>query len=69
MRSLLGLIFLSATLIADPTADRKVVLGLVDTCAQAPKTYEAEGFKAEGPAYAVIAQAAVDAILLELSSK
>ena len=53
MRSLLGLIFLSATLVADPTNDRKVVLGLVDTCAPAPKTYDAEGFKADGQVHAI----------------
>jgi cephalosporin-C deacetylase-like acetyl esterase len=57
MRSLLGLIFLSATLIADPTTDRKVVLGLVDTCAQAPKTYDAEGFKPDGTVHAIFYEA------------
>ena len=53
MRSLLCLIFLSATLIAESADDRKVVLGLVDTCAQAPKTYNAEGFKADGQVHAI----------------
>jgi len=53
MRSLLCLIFLSATLIAESADDRKVVLGLVDTCAPAPKTYDAEGFKADGQVHAI----------------
>jgi len=53
VRTLLGLIFLSAALFADPVADRKVVLGLVDTCAQAPKVHEAEGFKPEGTVRAI----------------
>jgi len=57
MRSLLGLIFLSATLIADPTTDRKIVLGLVDTCAQAPKIYDAEGFKPDGTVRAIFYEA------------
>lgn len=48
MRPLFGLIFLSVALFADPSDDRKVVLGLVETCAPAPKTYEADGFKPEG---------------------
>ena len=53
MRSLLCLLALSAALFAETIADRKVALGLVDTCAQAPKTYEAEGFKADGPIRAI----------------
>jgi cephalosporin-C deacetylase-like acetyl esterase len=53
MRSLLGLLLLSVTVHAETVADRKVVLGLVDTCAQAPKTYEAEGFKADGTVRAI----------------
>ncbi|MEI6794029.1 MAG: acetylxylan esterase, partial [Verrucomicrobiota bacterium] len=53
MRSLLGFLLLSITANAEPAADRKVVLGLVDTCAQAPKTYEAEGFKADGTVRAI----------------
>jgi cephalosporin-C deacetylase-like acetyl esterase len=53
VRTLLGLIFLSSALFAEAPADRKVVLGLVDTCAQAPKTYEAEGFKADGTIRAI----------------
>jgi len=52
MRSLL-LLLLSSALFADPVADRKVVRGLVDTCAQAPKTYEAEGFKPDGTVRAI----------------
>ena len=53
MRPLLCLFVLSSALFAEAPADRKVVLGLVDTCAQAPKTYEAEGFKAEGTVHAI----------------
>jgi cephalosporin-C deacetylase-like acetyl esterase len=52
MRSLL-LLLLSSALFAEAPADRKVVLGLVDTCAQAPKVHEAEGFKAEGTVRAI----------------
>jgi cephalosporin-C deacetylase-like acetyl esterase len=52
MRSLL-LLLLSSALFAEAPADRKVVLGLVDTCAQAPKTYEAEGFKPDGTVRAI----------------
>jgi len=52
MRNLL-LAFLALTLAADPAADRKVVLGLVDVCAQAPKVHEAEGFKPEGTVRAI----------------
>ena len=40
MRSLLYLIVLSGTLFAEAPADRKMVLGLVDTCVQAPKVHE-----------------------------
>jgi cephalosporin-C deacetylase-like acetyl esterase len=53
MRSLLYLIVLSGTLFAEPSADRKVALGLVDACAQAPKTYDAEGFKPDGTVRAI----------------
>ena len=53
MRPLLCLFVLSSALFAEAPADRKVVLGLVDTCAQAPKTYEAEGFKADGTVRAI----------------
>jgi cephalosporin-C deacetylase-like acetyl esterase len=53
MRSLLCLLVLSAALFAEPSADRKVALGLVDACAQAPKTYEAEGFKPDGTVRAI----------------
>jgi cephalosporin-C deacetylase-like acetyl esterase len=52
MRNLL-LLLLAITLSATPADDRKVVLGLVDTCAQAPKTYEAEGFKPDGTVRAI----------------
>jgi cephalosporin-C deacetylase-like acetyl esterase len=52
MRSLL-LLLLSSALFAEAPADRKIVLGLVDTCAQAPKTYEAEGFKPDGTVRAI----------------
>ena len=52
MRPLL-LLLLAVTLAAQPTADRKVVLGLVDTCAQAPKSYDAEGFKPDGTVHAI----------------
>jgi cephalosporin-C deacetylase-like acetyl esterase len=56
MRPLLCLIVAltaSAALFAEPSADRKVALGLVDACAQAPKTYEAEGFKPDGTVRAI----------------
>jgi len=53
MRSLLCLLVLSAALFAEPSADRKVALGLVDACAQAPKTYDAEGFKPDGTVRAI----------------
>jgi cephalosporin-C deacetylase-like acetyl esterase len=52
MRPLL-LLLLGVTLGAEPAADRKVVLGLVDTCAQAPKTYDADGFKPDGTVHAI----------------
>ncbi len=52
MRSLL-LAFLALTLNAETVADRKVVLGLVDVCAQAPRVHEAEGFKPEGTVRAI----------------
>ncbi|MEY3813094.1 MAG: Acetyl esterase Axe7A precursor [Verrucomicrobiota bacterium] len=52
MRNLL-LLLLAITLSATPADDRKVVLGLVDTCAQAPKVHEAEGFKPEGTVRAI----------------
>ena len=52
MRPLL-LLLLSVALGAEPAADRKVVLGLVDTCAQAPKTYDADGFKPDGTVRAI----------------
>jgi cephalosporin-C deacetylase-like acetyl esterase len=52
MRTLL-LTFLALTLNAETVADRKVVLGLVDTCAQAPKVHEAEGFKPDGTVRAI----------------
>ena len=52
MRPLL-LLLLSSALFAEATADRKVVLGLVDTCDQAPKVHEAEGFKPEGTVRAI----------------
>jgi len=48
-----SLLCLASVLHADTVADRKVVLGLVDTCALAPKTYEAEGFKADGTVHAI----------------
>jgi len=51
MRNLL--LLLAATLSATPADDRKVVLGLVDTCAQAPKVQEAEGFKPDGTVRAI----------------
>ena len=53
MRSLLGLLLLSITVHAETVADRKVALGLVDTCAPAPKTYDAEGFKPDGQVHAI----------------
>jgi len=52
MRSLLLLLFAGA-LGAEPSADRKIALGLVDTCAQAPQTHKAEGFKADGTVHAI----------------
>jgi len=52
MRTLL-LAFLALTLNAETVADRKVVLGLVDVCAQAPKVHEAEGFKPDGTVRAI----------------
>ena len=53
MRSLLCLLAFSSALFAEPSADRKVALGLVDACAQAPKTYDAEGFKPDGTVRAI----------------
>lgn len=53
MRPLLCLFVLSAALLAEAPADRKVVLGLVDTCAQAPKVHEAVGFKPDGTVRAI----------------
>ena len=53
MRPLITLFLLTSALSAETVADRKVVLGLVDTCAQAPKTYEAEGFKPDGAVRAI----------------
>ncbi len=50
---LLASLLLAVSLNAETVADRKVVLGLVDTCAQAPKTYEADGFKADGQVRAI----------------
>jgi cephalosporin-C deacetylase-like acetyl esterase len=47
------LLLLVATLSAAPADDRKVVLSLVDTCAQAPKIHEAEGFKPDGDIRAI----------------
>lgn len=55
MRNLL--LLLAATLSATPADDRKVVLGLVDTCAQAPKVHEAEGFKPDGTVRAIFYEA------------
>lgn len=52
MRTLFCLL-LAVALRAETIADRKVVLGLVDTCAQAPKTYDAEGFKPDGTVHAI----------------
>ena len=51
MRNLL--LLLAATLSATPADDRKVVLGLVETCDQAPKTYVADGFKPDGSVHAI----------------
>ncbi len=48
-----SLLCLASGLHADTGADRKVVLGLVDTCATAPKTYDAEGFKPDGQVHAI----------------
>jgi cephalosporin-C deacetylase-like acetyl esterase len=53
MRPLLCLFVLSVALFAEAPADRKMVLGLVDTCAHAPKTYEAEGLKTDGTVRAI----------------
>ena len=50
---LLASLLLVASLSAETGADRKVVLGLVDTCAQAPQTFEAKGFKADGQIRAI----------------
>jgi cephalosporin-C deacetylase-like acetyl esterase len=50
---LLTSLLLAISLNAESIADRKVVLGLMDTCAQAPKTYEAEGFKPDGTVRAI----------------
>ena len=50
---LLTSLLLAISLNAEGIADRKVVLGLMDTCAQAPKTYEAEGFKPDGMVRAI----------------
>ena len=47
------LLCLASALRAETGADRKVVLGLVDTCATAPKTYDAEGFKPDGQVHAI----------------
>ncbi|NBV49348.1 MAG: dipeptidyl aminopeptidase, partial [Verrucomicrobia bacterium] len=52
MRNLL-LVFLALAVYADPAADRMVVLGLADACAQAPKVHEAEGFKPDGTVRAI----------------
>lgn len=38
---------------AEPADDRKVVLALPAVCAQAPRTYEAEGFKPDGQVHAI----------------
>ena len=50
---LLTSLLLAISLNAESIADRKVVLGLVDTCATAPKTYDAEGFKPDGQVHAI----------------
>ncbi len=47
------LLCLASALRTETGADRKVVLGLVDTCATAPKTYDAEGFKPDGQVHAI----------------
>ena len=47
------LLCLASALRAETGADRKVVLGLVDTCATAPKTYDAEGIKPDGQVHAI----------------
>ena len=52
MRTLL-LLLLGVTLSAAPADDRKVVLGLVDTCAQAPKVHEADSLKPDGTVRAI----------------
>jgi cephalosporin-C deacetylase-like acetyl esterase len=54
---LLTCLLLAITLNAETVADRKVVLGLADTCAPAPKTYDAEGFKADGQVRAIFYEA------------
>ena len=55
MRLLLAL--LAVTLGAETIADRAVVHELVNTCAQAPKTYDAEGFKPDGAVHAIFYEA------------
>ncbi|MGA0134185.1 MAG: acetylxylan esterase [Opitutales bacterium] len=50
---LLACLLLSASLSADPASDRKAVFDLVEACASAPKTYEAEGFKPDGTVRAI----------------
>jgi cephalosporin-C deacetylase-like acetyl esterase len=54
---LFACLLIATSLGAAPLADRKVVLELVDTCAAAPKTYDAEGFKAAGPVHAIFYEA------------
>jgi cephalosporin-C deacetylase-like acetyl esterase len=51
--TLLASLLLSASLCAETIVDRKVALGLLDTCAQAPKTSEAEGFQPDGAVHAI----------------
>lgn len=46
-------LFLAATLVADPAADRQVVLDLAAACAQAPATHDAEGFRPDGTVRAI----------------
>jgi dienelactone hydrolase len=50
---LLACLLLAVSLRADPVADRQAVRDLVVTCAQAPKTHEAEGFKPDGTVRAI----------------
>lgn len=50
---LLACLLLSASLSAGPADGRKAVFDLVETCASAPKTYEAEGFKPDGTVRAI----------------